>query len=103
MPQESSSDEDVKPAVGVKRAAPQEMQHDTDKRRKVAQSPRKTERPPQNPTDESETEDDTDGECYAINPKLEPRPDIPDAPKPIGPHVLDKVKTLSQESQWQGC
>ncbi|KAL1663307.1 P-loop containing nucleoside triphosphate hydrolase protein [Schizophyllum commune] len=70
------------------------MQHDTDKRRKVAQSPRKTERPPQNPTEESETEDDTDGECYAINPKLEPRPDIPDAPKPIGPHVLDKVKKV---------
>ncbi|KAL1753777.1 P-loop containing nucleoside triphosphate hydrolase protein [Schizophyllum commune] len=70
------------------------MQHDTDKRRKVAQSPRKTDRQPQNPTEESETEDDTDGECYAINPKLEPRPDIPDAPKPIGPHVLDKVKKI---------
>ncbi|KAI5887646.1 uncharacterized protein SCHCODRAFT_01160285 [Schizophyllum commune H4-8] len=70
------------------------MQHDTDKRRKVAQSPRKPERPPQDPTEESETEDDTDGECYAINPKLEPRPDIPDAPKPIGPHVLDKVKKI---------
>ncbi|TRM60071.1 P-loop containing nucleoside triphosphate hydrolase protein [Schizophyllum amplum] len=88
--QESSTgEEDAKPAkhVGGKRVADEDIQHDINKRRKV--DPKASD-----DSDITTTEDDTDNESYAIDSKNQPRPSFPNAPKPMGPHVLDKAAKI---------
>ncbi|KAL1739550.1 P-loop containing nucleoside triphosphate hydrolase protein [Schizophyllum fasciatum] len=61
------------------------MQRGTNKRPKLAASE----------TEDSTTEPGSDEELlYIISPERRPRPAFPDAPKPIGPHVLDKRERI---------